>query len=231
VRGESCYSHSNKGFLGLGKTYIPINEANFLTATTRTATTTATEVMVLTDRQRSDLHAGIYEYLCSRTELSHVAEAMRNALPLEVSERYNNNNNSSSNSNSNSNHTVAPPTSSQSTTGNHNNMNGGTNSISSLSTTIPLLEKKWTAIPRLQKRVMELEKQMAQSAKIHAHRGGSGSGNHHVALTAENNSCRMLPRLPPTHMLVGHSMVITCCTVHPIFTIAISGSEDGTIKV
>jgi WD40 repeat protein len=42
---------------------------------------------------------------------------------------------------------------------------------------------------------------------------------------------RMLPRLPPTYTLAGHSMVVTCCAVHPVFTIAVSGSEDGTVKV
>ena len=88
----------------------------------------------------------------------------------------------------------------------------------------PILEKKWTAIPRLQKKVLELEKQAAQSAKIHAHRVGGGS-------TEDATTRRMLPRLPATHTLAGHSMAVTSCAVHPVFTVAVSGSEDGTIKV
>jgi platelet-activating factor acetylhydrolase IB subunit alpha len=140
--------------------------------------------MVLTDRQRADLHAGIYEYLASRPELQAVAAALRAALP-DLAERYNNS--------SNNNNTTT--------------------------TTIPLLEKKWTAIPRLQKRVLELEQQVTQSATRHAHREGGGG------------SARLLPRLPPSHILTGHSMVITCCALHPVYTVAASGSEDGTIKL
>jgi platelet-activating factor acetylhydrolase IB subunit alpha len=152
--------------------------------------------MVLTDRQRTDLHAGIYEYLASRPELQAVATAMRQALP-DIAERYSSNG-SSSNSSSTPN-------------------GGGTATISS---TIPLLEKKWTAIPRLQKRVLELEKQVTQSATMHAHRTGDAS-----------STSRLLPRMPPAHILAGHSMVITCCALHPVYTVAVSGSEDGTIKV
>lgn len=93
---------------------------------------------------------------------------------------------------------------------------------------IPILEKKWTAIPRLQKKVLELEKQAAQSAKIHAHRSAGVSS---VDGSSSEGTRRMLPRLPATHTLGGHSMVVTCCAVHPLFTVAVSGSEDGTIKV
>ena len=150
--------------------------------------------MVLTDRQRADLHAGIYEYLCSRPgeAFSKAAEAMRAAAPEEC-ER-------------------------------HNGLEPGSNAIGNGNT--PLLEKKWTAIPRLQKKVLELEKQAAQSAKIHAHRTGTGGD-----AAAGGSLCRMLPRLPPTHTLAGHSMVVTCCAIHPVFTVTVSGSEDGTIKV
>lgn len=169
--------------------------------------------MVLTDRQRADLHAGIYEYLCSRPELSPVAETMRQTLP-DLAERYSSTTSASADS------TTATATATP-------------------SSTTPLLEKKWTAIPRLQKKVLELEKHISQSAKIHAHRtaGMNGGGLHHNNLslsgstTATTTTTRMLPRLPPTHVLNGHSMVITCCALHPIYTIAISGSEDGTIKV
>lgn len=138
--------------------------------------------MVLTDRQREDLHAGIYEYLLSRGEpFAPVAEAFAAADPAA---------------------------------------NKKTNNVGKT----PLLEKKWTAIPRLQKKVLELERIVAQNAKIHAHRTG----------TAENGSSvqrRMLPRLPCAHTLQGHSAGVTCVRVHPVFTVVVSGSEDGTIKV
>lgn len=150
--------------------------------------------MVLTDRQRADLHAGIYEYLCSQSGegFANAAEALKAAVPGDC-ER----------------HSGLRP--------------GSTNGHT------PVLEKKWTAIPRLQKKVLELEKQAAQSAKIHAHRIGSGTSN--SADGTPGGSRRMLPRLPPEHTLSGHSMVVTCCALHPVFTVVVSGSEDGTIKV
>jgi platelet-activating factor acetylhydrolase IB subunit alpha len=162
--------------------------------------------MVLTDRQRSDLHAGIYEYLTSRPEEAFqvAAEALHEADPeacTRFSER------------------------------NKNNKNG-----SSVAKT-PLLEKKWTAIPRLQKKVLELERQAAQSAKIHAHRthqAGTASVQGDDGSTDSGGGIgqrRMLPRLPATHTLQGHSNVVTCCAIHPVFTVVVSGSEDGVIKV
>lgn len=143
--------------------------------------------MVLTDRQREDLHAGIYEYLKSR------GEAFAGAVEAFA---------------------VADPKAAGKTT---NNVG-----------TTPLLEKKWTAIPRLQKKVLELERIVAQNAKIHAHRMGvDGVG------TANGGSVqrRMLPRLPCAHTLQGHAASVTCVQVHPVFTVVVSGSEDGTIKV
>jgi platelet-activating factor acetylhydrolase IB subunit alpha len=161
--------------------------------------------MVLTDRQRTDLHAGIYEYLISRPEEAFqvAAEALLEADP-EACKKFSEKNN-------------------------NNNKNG--NSV--LKT--PLLEKKWTAIPRLQKKVLELERQAAQSAKIHAHRThqnqGSISDDPSVESSGSIGQRRMLPRLPATHTLQGHANVVTCCALHPVFTVVVSGSEDGTVKV
>ena len=142
--------------------------------------------MVLTDRQRADLHAGIYEYLLSqKDEKFHlVAQALKEADPQACQDK---------------------PTSKASPA--------------------PILEKKWTAVIRLQKKVLELEKAVAQSATIHAHRTT-------VSTSSENGSGRrMLPRMPPTHTLQGHSSVVTCVRVHPVYTMVASASEDGTIKV
>jgi platelet-activating factor acetylhydrolase IB subunit alpha len=141
--------------------------------------------MVLTDRQREDLHAGIYEYLQSRGEaFAPAAKAFAEADPKSTEKKTNNVGNT------------------------------------------PLLEKKWTAIPRLQKKVLELERTVAQSAKIHAHRTGATENG-----SANGTARRMLPRLPCTHTLQGHSAGVTCVAVHPVFTVVVSGSEDGTIKV
>jgi platelet-activating factor acetylhydrolase IB subunit alpha len=145
--------------------------------------------MVLTDRQRADLHAGIYDYLKSRPgdAFEKAAAALLEADPA-MQELVSNSNSKSS------------------------------------SSTTPLLEKKWTAIPRLQKKVLELERTLAQSAKIHAHRTGLDDAT-------TGSTRRMLPRPPCTHKLAGHAQVVTAVAVHPVFTLCASGSEDGTVKV
>ena len=141
--------------------------------------------MVLTDRQRVDLHPAIYEYLASREgDFQKVAALMKEVDPESGTKE-----------------PLGP---------------GKT----------PLLEKKWTAIPRLQRKVLELERTAAQSAKIHAHRAGTNT-----TPDAPGGTRRMLPRLPCAHTLQGHAAVVTCVKVHPVFTVAVSGSEDGTIKV
>lgn len=140
--------------------------------------------MVLTDRQRADLHAGIYEYLLSRPgdEFARAAEALAAADPDAVK---------------------------------------GAGAEKKPATGVPLLEKKWTAVPRLQKKVLELERAVTQAAK---------SGGVPGAAAAAGNR-RMLPRAPCTHTLQGHSNTVSTVVVHPVFTIACSGSDDATIKV
>lgn len=141
--------------------------------------------MVLTDRQRTDLHAGIYEYLRSRP-----GEAFQKAAEIFAE--------------------CDPDACAK------------TNSNGSSASKIPLLEKKWIAIPRLQKKVLELERQAAESVKIHAHR---------VTTDAGGAQRRLLPRFPPLNTLKGHSMGVTAIALHPDYTVVVSGSEDGTIKV
>jgi platelet-activating factor acetylhydrolase IB subunit alpha len=154
--------------------------------------------MVLTDRQRNDLHAGIYEYLRSRggEAFQRAADAIAEADPEACQSKTKNGTNGTD---------AAPP--------------------EKISTVTPLLEKKWTAIPRLQKKVMELERVAAQSTKIHAHRVGT-TGD--ASTTGQR---RMLPRIPCQHAMSGHSAVVTTVALHPVFTVVASGSEDGTIKV
>lgn len=163
--------------------------------------------MVLTDRQRTDLHSGIYEYLLSRPgeAFRKAAEALRDA----------------------------DPESCNLTNGTSGSPSSASAASASKASKTPLLEKKWTAIPRLQKKVLELERVVAQSAKIHAHRIGTSSsgGEGEDGGGGPGGGRRMLPRLPCSHKLQGHSMVVTSVAVHPVFTVAVSGSEDGTVKV
>jgi platelet-activating factor acetylhydrolase IB subunit alpha len=173
--------------------------------------------MVLTDRQRTDLHAGIYEYLLSRPGFTKVASALAEVDPDAIA-RYHELHPSNSNSSNQNGHAH------YSNNDNNNNHSSSSTTATSHSLT-PLLEKKWTAIPRLQKKVLELERTAAYNAKIHAHRDvvSPGSANH--------NERRLLPRLPCQYTLQGHAAVVTTVAVHPVYTIVVSGSEDGTIKV
>ncbi len=111
----------------------------------------------------------------------------------------------------------------------------------SRSANLPILERKWTAVPRLQRKVLELEKAIANNAKLYAHRSNGpgrgmgangGSAGAVVNLPASANiERRNLPRQPYNHSLQGHAGVITTVAVHPTFTVCASGSEDATIKI
>lgn len=181
--------------------------------------------MVLTDRQRADLHSGIYEYLKHQKgdAFQEAAAAFAKADPV-----------------------AAAAVSASSSLGGGGGGGGGgglaSSGIMGGSVITPLLEKKWTAIPRLQKKVLELERQAAHNSKIHAHRSalgvgggggggpGGGSGTGHSGAGGDGGGRRMLPRLPASNTLRGHSMGVTCVCVHPVYTMVVSGSEDGTIK-
>eukprot|EP01100_Stratorugosa_tubuloviscum_P008858 TRINITY_DN3701_c0_g1_i1.p1 TRINITY_DN3701_c0_g1~~TRINITY_DN3701_c0_g1_i1.p1 ORF type:complete len:403 (-),score=179.64 TRINITY_DN3701_c0_g1_i1:179-1387(-) len=84
-----------------------------------------------------------------------------------------------------------------------------------------LLEKKWTSIIRLQKKISELEAQN-QQLEDELNSGGRrkkvGTGD-------------TLPRAPASLTLVGHRGNVTCVAFHPIFSQIASGSEDGLIKI
>jgi len=151
--------------------------------------------MVLTDRQRSDLHCGIFEYLVSLDgdAFAKTAKALAEADP-QCTQSVNSTLSSTS-----------------------------SNTLSS----IPLLEKKWTAVPRLQKKVLELERSLSTSAKNFGHRSISATGS----AIGTGIDRRMIPRPPCMHTLKGHSGVVTTVAIHPLFTVVMSGSEDGTIKV
>lgn len=86
-----------------------------------------------------------------------------------------------------------------------------------------LLEKKWTSVVRLQKKVMDLEAQLA-SAHIKGPMAANGSSS-----TPQDS--RMLPQGPAKSTLVGHRAPVTAVAVHPTYTLLATGSEDATIKI
>ncbi|KAG9127299.1 phosphatidylinositol kinase- protein kinase tor1 [Ceratobasidium sp. 392] len=85
-----------------------------------------------------------------------------------------------------------------------------------------LLEKKWTSVIRLQKKIMDLEtRNAALTEEISAgpRRGGSAS------------QADWVPRAPAAYTLTGHRSQVTRVTFHPLYSMLASASEDATIKL
>lgn len=100
-----------------------------------------------------------------------------------------------------------------------------------------LLEKKWTSVIRLQKKIMDLEARNAalQTELSTASRGSGGSssltsGSGSGSSTGAGNAL-WLPRVPQRHTLLGHRSPVSRVAFHPIFSQLASASEDSTIKV
>ncbi|KAL4933566.1 WD40 repeat domain-containing protein [Aspergillus undulatus] len=87
-----------------------------------------------------------------------------------------------------------------------------------------ILEKKWTGIARLQRKITDLEKQVAS---LQAELDASPS----VARSKNQDPVNWLPKPSPTHTLEQHRNGVTCVAFHPVFTSLASGSEDFTIKI
>ncbi|CEO59831.1 Putative Nuclear distribution protein PAC1 [Penicillium brasilianum] len=88
-----------------------------------------------------------------------------------------------------------------------------------------LLEKKWTSVVRLQKKIMDLETRIAglQTELDTATP---------TSLSRKNQDpVSWLPRAPARHDLESHRQPVTCVAFHPIFSSLASGSEDTTIKI
>jgi len=87
-----------------------------------------------------------------------------------------------------------------------------------------LLEKKWTSVVRLQKKIMDLEaRNSALQQEIDA--ATPLSSNRKV------DPATWLPRTPARHTLQGHRLPVTSVAFHPIFSSLASASEDSTIKI
>lgn len=84
-----------------------------------------------------------------------------------------------------------------------------------------LLEKKWTSVLRLQKKVMDMEAKMSETVK--EYEGGPTK--------KERNADSWIPRPPERYCLTGHRMPITRVLFHPVYNVMVSASEDGSIKV
>ncbi|ORY58541.1 WD domain-containing protein [Pseudomassariella vexata] len=88
-----------------------------------------------------------------------------------------------------------------------------------------LLEKKWTSVVRLQKKIMDLE---SRNATLQSEIDNATP----TSLSRRNQDpTSWLPRSPPRHTLQSHREPITCVAFHPVFSSLASGSEDYTIKI
>ncbi|KAF2786811.1 platelet-activating factor acetylhydrolase IB alpha subunit [Melanomma pulvis-pyrius CBS 109.77] len=88
-----------------------------------------------------------------------------------------------------------------------------------------LLEKKWTSVVRLQKKVLELE-QRNQSLQSEL-----DSTTPTSLLRRNQDPTSWLPRAPARHTLQSHREAVTCVAFHPVFSSLASGSVDTTIKI
>jgi platelet-activating factor acetylhydrolase IB subunit alpha len=85
-----------------------------------------------------------------------------------------------------------------------------------------LLEKKWTSVIRLQKKVMELEAKLSETEKELIEGAPT---------KAKRTPTEWIPRHPEKFKLSGHRATVNRVIFHPIFSMMVSASEDATIKV
>ncbi|GAA5979166.1 hypothetical protein JCM11641_008447 [Rhodosporidiobolus odoratus] len=85
-----------------------------------------------------------------------------------------------------------------------------------------LLEKKWTSVIRLQKKIMDLE---TRNSQLQEELSSAPSKR------PSASSPDWTPRAPARHTLSGHRSPITRVTFHPLFSVVVSASEDATLKV
>ncbi|GAP90554.2 putative nuclear distribution protein pac-1a [Rosellinia necatrix] len=88
-----------------------------------------------------------------------------------------------------------------------------------------LLERKWTSVVRLQKKIMDLE---ARNAALQSELDNITP----ASLSTRNvDSSSWLPQLPPRYTLESHRNTINCVAFHPVFSVLATGSDDYTIKI
>ncbi|KAK2466814.1 hypothetical protein APHAL10511_001072 [Amanita phalloides] len=84
-----------------------------------------------------------------------------------------------------------------------------------------LLEKKWTSVIRLQKKIIDLENRNAALQE-------------ELSLSPAKRAAMQsdwVPRAPAAHVLTGHRAAVTRIAFHPQYSILASASEDATVKI
>ncbi|XP_035229266.1 lissencephaly-1 homolog [Stegodyphus dumicola] len=85
-----------------------------------------------------------------------------------------------------------------------------------------ILEKKWTSVIRLQKKVIDLEAKLAEAEREFI--AGAPTRD-------KRSPSEWIPRPPERHCLSAHRAPVTRVVFHPVYNILVSSSEDATIKV
>jgi len=89
------------------------------------------------------------------------------------------------------------------------------------------LEKKWTTVVRLQKKISELETLLEnKKSEESSIKGLNGLGDDQKRLPTE-----WIPRPPEKFMLTGHRSTVTRVIFHPVYSVIASCSEDASIKM
>jgi platelet-activating factor acetylhydrolase IB subunit alpha len=91
-----------------------------------------------------------------------------------------------------------------------------------------VLEKKWTTVVRLQKKIVELESQLEKKEQELVN--NFSHGNKLFGLE-KKSPYEWIPRPPEKFNLEGHRAPVTRVIFHPIYSILASCSEDSTIKL
>lgn len=87
-----------------------------------------------------------------------------------------------------------------------------------------VLERKWTTVLRLQKKVLDLQAQV--TSLKHELDAGPGSLSRQ-----KSDPTNWLPHSPSKYTFTGHRGVVNAVAFHPKFSVLASCSEDGTIKI
>jgi len=93
----------------------------------------------------------------------------------------------------------------------------------SIESTPSVLEKKWSSIVRLQKKILDLEDKLSLQEELRSKEGQPGR--------AKTSASKYLPRPPAKADLVGHRSPVTAVAMHPVYSTLASGSEDASIKI
>lgn len=84
------------------------------------------------------------------------------------------------------------------------------------------LEKKWTTVVRLQKKISELETLLESKSHESTMNGPNGE---------KKSPTEWIPRPPERFSLTGHRATVTQVRFHPVYNVIASCSEDATIKL